>query len=328
MQSPVRMGILGCAQITKAALLDAAPGTGLEIAAVASRTQSRSGAYAREHGIPFAYGSYEALIADPNIDAIYNPLPNSLHAEWTIRALQAGKAVLCEKPIASNAAAARGMALAAHNAGRPLMEAFHYRYHPMMRHILELVRSGQIGVVQRVEASFEVPASLVQADNIRFQLALAGGAMMDVGAYCMNAVRAIAGEEPHIACATPTLVHADVDGAMTATMRFPSGVEAQISCSLIAPALRVDLRVVGAHGVLYANNPFLPQMGHALETVIGGEKASRTFDMTPTYVFQARAFAAFVQQGAQPLSSMENAIANMDAIDACYRAAGMSVRAA
>lgn len=326
MQSQIRMGVLGCAQITKAALLDAAPGSGLVVTAVASRSLARAEAYAREHGIAIAHGAYEALILDPDIDAIYNPLPNSLHAEWTIRALQAGKAVLCEKPIASNAGEAREMAQAAQTTGQPLMEAFHYRYHPMMQHILDVVSSGALGAVQHISSALEIPGTMLQADNIRFQLALAGGALMDVGAYCMNAIRAVAGEEPQIARATPTAVRSQVDGAMTVAMTFPSGAEAELSCSLVAPALRAELLIAGARGSLLANNPFLPQMGHALEVSINGEKSVRRFDATPTYVFQARAFAALVQNGTPPLSSMANAIANMEALDACYRAAGLPMR--
>ena len=323
----IRIGILGCARIAKAALIDVAPFVPeIEVTAVASRNPDRAGAFARAHGTPMAYGSYEALLADADIDAVYNPLPNSLHAQWSIRALEAGKAVLCEKPLASNADDARRMADASRASGRPLVEAFHYRYHPLGMFIADLARLGRLGAIRRVHADLSIPVALVPADDIRFQGDLAGGAMMDVGAYCMNALRLVTGEEPKIHEAVATQFTPAVDGAMQAQMSFPSGAVGSLQCSLIATELRSSLTVEGDGGRLQVNNPFLPQLGHGLALEIDGARTEHTFERTPTYVFQAREFAKVVLGGMDIRTTADDGIANMTAIDAVYRAAGLSPR--
>ncbi len=152
MDSPLRIGLLGAARIAPFALLSPARQVPqVQVAAIAARDSERAGAFAKKHGVPRVLGSYAALIDDPAIDAIYNPLPNALHAEWTLRALAAGKHVLCEKPFTANAAEAERVAEAAAGAGRVCMEAFHYRYHPLAEHIVALVRSGELGAVRRIE---------------------------------------------------------------------------------------------------------------------------------------------------------------------------------
>lgn len=327
MTRPVRIGLLGCAHIAKAALIDVAPHVPeIEVAAVASRDLARSEAYARNHGVPRAYGDYAALLADPEIDAIYNPLPNSLHAEWTIRALQAGKAVLCEKPLASNAEQASRMVEAAAAADRPLMEAFHYRHHPLATFVAELVRSGRLGAIRAIEAELSIPGAMVPADNIRFKEDLGGGATMDLGSYCINALRLVAGEEPEVLAAVASLVSPGIDGAMQAQMRFPSGALGRITASLTAAELKIRLVVDGEGGRLEVDNPFLPQRGHCLTLEVGGQRTEQTFDLTPTYVFQARAFAKVVRGEPETWPSAEDGVANMAVIDAVYRAAGLSPR--
>lgn len=322
----VRIGILGCARIAKPALIDAACGVeDLEIAAVASRDLARSRDFAAAHAIPRAYGDYAALLADPEIDAIYNPLPNALHADWTIRALEAGKAVLCEKPLAANADAAMRMVEAAKVCGRPLMEAFHYRHHPLMRFVEAMVADGGLGRIREVDVGFEVPGALVAADDIRFQAQLAGGAAMDVGAYCVNALRHVAGAHLRVLDADATLVGPDVDGAMVATFETPGGARGRMSCSLVAAEFRAWLRVDGEHGRLSVENPFLPQMGHGLEIERDGATERRSFDPTSTYVFQARAFVD-VMRGGACLTSGQDGVANMRTIDRVYEAAGLDPR--
>lgn len=323
----LRIGILGCARIAKTALIDVRPSVPeIEVIAVASRDPERSTAFARTHGVSRAYGDYGSLLADPEVDAVYNPLPNSLHAEWSIRALEAGKAVLCEKPMASNADEARRMADAARAAQRPLVEAFHYRYHPLAVFVADLFRSGRLGVVRSIDAGLLVPGDLFPPDNIRFQFDLAGGAMMDVGAYCINALRLVAGEEPLITQAKATRVISGVEGAMQAHMTFPSGAVGSLQCSLVAEKFGSWLTVEAELGRLRVDNPFLPQRGHRLVLESAGRCTEQIFDRTPTYVFQARAFASTVLAGGEIRTTAEDAIANMTAIDAVYRAADLAPR--
>ncbi|MBS0412613.1 MAG: Gfo/Idh/MocA family oxidoreductase [Proteobacteria bacterium] len=331
MQDPLRIGILGCARIAKAALIEPARATtGLAVVAVASRELERSRHFAVEHGLERAYGGYADMLADPTIESIYNALPNSLHAHWTIEALKAGKAVLCEKPFASNAAEARTMEHTSAATGRPLMEAFHYRYHPLGRRIAELVGSGTLGALQAVDVGFEVPAALVPRDDIRFRLDLAGGAMMDVGAYGMNLLRLVSAGEPEVLSAEAQVVAPGVDGAMRVRLSLPGQASGTLSASLCAEAFRAWLTVTGERGQLTVVNPFIPQMGHRLELKFksAGEPQVEVFDATPTYVFQARAFEAYVRTGQGCLSTAADAVANMAAIDAVYEAAGLGARGA
>lgn len=327
MIQPLRVGVLGCARIAKAALIEAAAGVDeIVVAAVASRDADRARAFAAHHGIARSFGDYEGLLADPEIDAIYNPLPNSLHGAWSIAALRAGKAVLCEKPLAANADEAAAMVAAAHEASAPLMEAFHYRHHPLGRFIAEVARSGRLGPIVGIDAGFEVPGDLVPKDDIRFRRDLAGGAMMDVGSYCVNALRLVGGQEPVVESAEATPVAPGVDGAMTARLRFPSGAVGTLSASLTAPAFRAWLTVTGEAGRLSVTNPFVPHLGHEAVLEADGDRSRRQFSLTPTYVYQARAFAAFVREGAPTASTALDGVANMRVLDAVYDAAGLGAR--
>ena len=184
----VRIGILGAARIAPSAVIKPAQKVdGAEIAAVAARDRSRADAFATKHGIPRVHESYASLVADPEIDAIYNPLPNGLHAEWTIAALEAGKHVLCEKPFTANAKEAEAVAAVAGRTDLVLMEAFHYRYHPLAARMREIVESGELGTIARVETSLCFP--LPKFSDIRYQYDLAGGATMDVGTYTVHMAR-------------------------------------------------------------------------------------------------------------------------------------------
>ena len=187
--------------------------------AVAARDRSRAEAFASKHGIPKVCDSYAALIADPDVDAIYNPLPNGLHAEWTIAALEAGKHVLCEKPFTANAKEAEAVAAVATRTGLVVMEAFHYRYHPLARRMREIVESGELGTIRRVETALCFP--LPKFSDIRYQYDLAGGATMDVGTYTVHMARLLGCEEPEVVSATAKLRTPDVDRAMRAELSVP-----------------------------------------------------------------------------------------------------------
>ncbi|WP_448140338.1 Gfo/Idh/MocA family protein [Sphingopyxis fribergensis] len=323
----MRLGLLGCARIAKAAIIDAAPQVpGVDLVAVASRDGDRAAAYARRHGIARSYGSYAALVADPSLDAVYIPLPNNLHAEWAIAALNAGKAVLCEKPLAANAAEATRMARAAQSSGGILVEAVHYRFHPLARFVDTLLAAQDLGHIERVEAGFHVPRALVSPGDIRFDAALGGGAMMDVGTYCLGALRWITGEEPTILSAKAELAAPDVDCAMLAECAFGSGIGGRLSASLAATDLRSWVNVTGSKGTLQIDNPFLPHLGNSVTSEIGGTRSTRSFSLTSTYVFQLAAFLRIVNREDMPPVSLADSIAAMEATDAVYRAAGLSVR--
>jgi predicted dehydrogenase len=225
----LRIGVLGAAKIARSFCDGVRPSSKIDVAAVASRDAGKGRAFARDTGIPRVHGTYEALLADPAIDAIYNPLPNNLHAEWSISAAEAGKHVLCEKPLATTAADARAMFDAARRNGVYLVEAYPYRAQPQTLKMRDLLKADAIGRPQVVQASFGFP--LTDTANIRMDPALAGGALMDAGCYPVSLVRTIAGERPGRVHAMAKWAASGVDLTLLASMEFPSGLLAQISCS-------------------------------------------------------------------------------------------------
>jgi predicted dehydrogenase len=226
---PLRIGILGAARIARSFVDAVRPSAKVVVAAVASRDVERATAFARELGIGRVHAGYDALFADPDIDAVYVPLPNNLHAEWSIRAAAAGKHVLCEKPLAANAAQARAMFAAAEKNGVYLVEAYPYRAQPQTLKVRELVAAGAIGRIQLIQASFGFP--LTDAANIRMDPNLAGGALMDAGSYPVSFVRTVAGAAPSRVSAMSRWGATGVDVTTMATLEYPDGLLAQISCS-------------------------------------------------------------------------------------------------
>ncbi len=326
MSDSVRIGILGAARIAPMALIGPSRSVAeVGIAAVAARDPERARAFAAKHKIPRTHSSYDDLLADPAIDAVYNPLPNSLHCTWTIRALEAGKHVLCEKPFASNAAEAEQMAHAATRAGRVLMEAFHWRYHPLAARMIEIASDGTLGRVRHIETSMCVPLPL--PGDIRYRYDLAGGATMDVGSYAVHMLRHIAGAEPQVTRAEPRLSSPRVDRCMTAELSFADGRTARISCSLMSSALlRISARVVGENGEMRVLNPVMPQYYHRLTLRTANGKRVERLKGRPTYEMQLRAFAAAVMNGAPVITNPQDSIANMRVIDRIYEAAGLGAR--
>ena len=319
---PLRIGILGAARIAPWALLHPVRRVGnAAVVAVAARDAARAQAFAGKHGIPRVHASYEALLADPEIEAIYNPLPNSLHAEWTIRALEAGKHVLCEKPFAANAAEAEAMAAAASRAGRTLMEAFHYRYHALFARMRSILDAGELGAVRHLEASLCIP--ILRRDDIRWRRDLAGGAMMDTGCYTMSLLRHLTGAEPEVVSARAIWTTGGVDRWLTADLRFPDGRTGRLTCALLSATLiRVSAGVVGDAGTLGVINWVAPQFYHRLRVrTTAGRRVERVAG-EPTYDAQLRAFVAAVRDGAPFPTGPADAVANMRAIDAVYAATG------
>ena len=326
----VRIGILGAARISSNALI--APASRSEdavVTAVAARDPLRAREYAAKHGIPKVAADYAELLADPEIDAIYNPLPNGLHGRWTIAALEAGKHVLCEKPFTANADEAKRVAEVAERTGRVVMEAFHYRYHPVALRMAEIVASGELGRLQVVEANFAFP--LPKFDDIRYQFDLAGGAMMDAGCYAVHMVRMLGGAaaegEPSVVHAEAKLHKPDVDRAMRADLRFPGGHTGRVHCSMwSSTVLKISARAIGEHGELSVINPLAPQMWHRLS--VRGKQGKRVEHLSKraTYDYQLDAFTAAVLRGEPVLTPPADSIANMAVIDDIYTAAGMSPR--
>jgi predicted dehydrogenase len=324
--APVRIGILGAARIAPAAVIKPAQKVGdAMIGAVAARDRSRADAFASKHGIPRVHGSYADLIADPDLDAIYNPLPNGLHAEWTIAALDAGKHVLCEKPFTANAKEAEDVAAVAQRTGLVVMEAFHYRYHPLAQRMRDIVDSGELGTTRRVEAALCFP--LPKFSDIRYQYDLAGGATMDVGTYTVHMARLLGREEPEVVSATPKLQSVDIDRAMRAELKFPSGHTGRVTCSMwSAWVLQTSARVVGDRGEMRVINPTGPQIWHRMRVKVDGKSRTEKFPRKPTYEYQLEAFCAAVLRGEPTLTPPTDSIANMRVLDAIYLAAGMTPR--
>ncbi len=326
--SAIRIGVLGAARIVPAALISPARAVDeVEVTAIAARDPKRAAAFAKKHGIPRVHASYEALLADPEIDAVFNPLPNSLHCAWTVRALDAGKHVLCEKPFAANAAEAETMAAAAARAKRVLMEAFHYRHHPLAHRMIAIVRSGTLGTIRHIETNMCVPLPL--PGNIRYDYALAGGATMDTGAYAVHMLRHLAGAEPEVTHAEARLSSPRVDRWMTASFAFADGRTGKMTCSLFSSTLlRISAKVIGDRGEMFVFNPVLPQLYHRLKVRTPEGTRIERVPGRPTYEHQLRAFANSVLTGAPVLTSAEDAIANMRVIDRIYEKAGLPVRGA
>ncbi len=270
---PIRIGVLGAARITPVALIRPAHHVAeAEVVAVAARDHSRATAFAAKHGVARVVASYEDLVGDPDIDAVYNPLPNGLHGRWTKAALAAGKHVLCEKPFTANAGEARSVAQSV-PAGRVVMEAFHYRYHPVFIRARQLIDEGVLGAVRRIETWLCFP--LPKFNDIRYRLDLAGGATMDAGCYAIHMARHLAGSEPEVVSARPTLRSPGVDRAMEAELRFDAGKTGRVTCSMWSRRLlHVGFKVTGDDGELRVFNPVGPNIYHRL-SVRGAGAATR-----------------------------------------------------
>jgi predicted dehydrogenase len=320
----LRIGVLGAARIAPAAIVRPARAVPqVRVTAVAARDRARAEAFAARHGIGVVHAGYAELVADPDIDAVYVPLPNGLHAEWTLAALAAGKHVLCEKPFTANAAEARTVAEAARRSGLVVMEAFHYRYHPLLARALEILPT--LGEPRRIEAALCFP--LPRFGDIRYNLALAGGAMMDAGCYPAHVLRTLAGAEPEVTSARAWLRSPQVDRAMIADYRFPGGATGRTIASMWSHRLlRISARYVGTEGELRIFNYLMPSAYHRLSVTRAGRTTREKVPGEPTYTHQLRAFAAAVLDGGPNLTPPEDSVRTMELIDAVYRAAGLAPR--
>lgn len=325
-EAPLRIGSLGAAHMSVVALVRPSRHVpDVTITAVAARNEARARRFAERYHIPQVHASYEALLCDPAIDAVYIPLPNSLHALWTIAALRAGKHVLCEKPLAANAHEAEQMAQVAVETQRVLFEAMHYRYHPLAARIKAIVDSGEIGDIRHLDVEFSVP--LLQPHSIQFRYDLGGGATMDVGCYVIDFVRFLVDEEPQVLRAEARLIRPKVDRYMTADFRFANGCTAHMTCALLsARLLRLRAVIYGTRGELRVNFPFLPHIYHSITVSTPRMMRHERVEGHSTYVYQLQAFADAVRHGTPPLTHADDAVATMRVIDAVYVAAGLQLR--
>jgi len=323
--STLRFGILGAARIAPNALINpVAKLSSVEITRIAARDRSRAEAFASDHGIAGVADDYQALIEADDVDVVYNPLPMSLHATWTIAALEAGKHVLCEKPFASNATEAAAMVIAAERTGNVLGEAFHYRYHPTMQRVIDLVTDGVIGEVEHVDATFDI---WIDKPDLRWEYATSGGSTMDLGCYPLHMVRSICGE-PSGVSATAEIDTDDplIDASLEAKLGFASGATATARSSMITATPKIELSITGTKGGIRFTRPVAPQNGSELTVTT---KAGQTKGLAAagiSYDYMVRAFVDHVVHGAPFVTSGDDSIATMALIDACYQSAGLPLR--
>jgi predicted dehydrogenase len=312
----VKWGILSTARINGLFLAGARQSPEVEIVAVASRDSARAENYAREQGIERAHGSYDALLDDPEVEVVYISVPNSTHVEWTVRALEAGKHVLCEKPLSRRTKDVELAFDAAERHERLLMEAFMYRHNPQTLRLVELIRRGAVGRLRLVRGAFSFAAR--EPANIRLSAELDGGALMDVGCYCLSGARLIAGEPMRVS-AEQVLGGDGVDIVFAATMHCPDGVLAHFDAGL-ALANRDELEVVGEDGALFLDDPW-----HCRQPLIelrrdqGVERIE--IPVADSYRLEAENMSAAVRGQAAPLLGRADAVAQARAIEALYEAA-------
>ncbi|HXV95566.1 MAG TPA: Gfo/Idh/MocA family oxidoreductase [Gaiellaceae bacterium] len=320
MADPLRLGILSTARINRR-IVPAARRTNLvDVVAVAGRERGRAEEHAREHGIGRVHASYEALLADPEVDAVYVPLPNSLHVEWTRRALEAGKHVLCEKPLTDRPEDAEALFDLAGRERLVLAEAFMYRHNPQTRRLEQLVRDGAIGPLQLVRTSFSF---LVEGEaNIRLVPELGGGSVLDLGCYCVSGARLLAGE-PETAFAQQVVGPTGVDDLFTALLAFPGGAHALVDCGLRVP-FRATLEAVGAEGSLFVNDPWLCS-SPGIELRRGAEVEHVAVEAADSYLLELEDLARAAAGEGEPLLGRADAVGQARALGALRRSAAEGV---
>lgn len=323
--SPVRWGVLSVANIGVKRVIPAIlASANSQLAAVASRNPERAKELFASIPDLRIYGDYESLINDPEIEAIYNPLPNSLHAEWSIRAMEAGKHVLCEKPLAITAEQGASVVEVARENGVLLMEAFMYRFHPQTIWALEQVAAGRVGAVKLVRSSFSFNISLPpRPQDIRLQAALAGGSLMDVGCYPVNFCRAVYGHAP-VAVAARVYVptEGEVERSANAVLDFGDGRFGLIDASFELPT-RQGAEIIGEQGTITIPVPFTPgNIEPIVMLALEGQTIHQRFAAVDQYRLEVEHFAACVRFGNQPALSLEETLENLATIEAIYQSAG------
>ncbi|MCT7660457.1 Gfo/Idh/MocA family protein [Mycobacterium deserti] len=318
----LRIGVLGASRIAELAIVGPAHELGHRLVAVAARDPLRAEAFAETHGVERALHTYEDVIHDPDVDVIYNPLANALHAPWNLVAVAAGKPVLTEKPFARNRAEAQQVAAAADAAGVTVLEGFHYLFHPATRRALELAGNGTVGDLLHVEARMAMPAP--EADDPRWSLEMAGGALMDLGCYGLHVMRQFG--HPSIVRAHAKEQSPGIDAWCDVEIAFPEGATGLSANSMVADDYSFTLRIVGTRGDVVVHNFIKPQDDDRLTIRTPAGVSVEHLGTRPSYTYQLEAFAAHVRDGAALPLDTADAVENMAFVDAAYRAAGMAPR--
>ena len=323
----IKFGTLGAADITPQALIyPCINEPKASVTVMAARDQQRANGFAMFHHIQEVVGGYQEVIESAHCNAVYNPLPISHHKDWTIRALQAGKHVLCEKSLACNTEQAIDMNQAAKQSGLILMDAFHYRYHPLFEAAREIYQSGELGKIQTISAIFSISGS-PPASDIRMNYDTAGGVTMDIGCYPISWLRHLTDTEPEVVSAEAITGPKYVDIMLEARLSIPGNIEAKIVGDMRPKGkFQAEIEVIGEQGTMTVRNPLAPQMGHVIETNIDGKRSFLTVDRRPTYCYQLDAFLKAVESGKEPLTNGDDAVKQMQVIDRCYELAGLPLR--
>jgi predicted dehydrogenase len=311
-------GLLSTARINNALIPPLRASKRNHLLAVASRTQESADQYAREKKIPRAHGSYESLLADPEIDVIYNPLPNHLHAEWTIKAVEAGKHVLCEKPLALNVEEVDAIQAAARRHGRVVMEAFMYRHHPQTLKVQDIVKSGSLGNLKLVRGSFSFLLS--RDGDIRRDLAMGGGSIWDIGCYPISYARSVLGENPLEVFGWQVTGPTGIDETFVGQMRFAKDVLMQFDSSFAIP-FHAFMEIVGSEGTLNVPKPFQPYENEKIYLTRGDKTETIKVKGQELYIGEVENMADAILLGIEPRISLEDSRANVDVIFALLESA-------
>jgi len=327
--APLRIGILGAARIADEGIIAPARTLGHQVVAVAARDRARAEAFAAGHGIATVHDSYAGVIDDPGVDLVYNALVNSLHARWNIAALQAGKHVLCEKPLTSNAGQARTVRAAALASPGQIAEGFHYRHHPVNLRLRELVTSGALGDIRRVDLVLTTPPP--PEGDPRWSRELAGGATMDLGCYVLDAARQLGawiGAAPQIVTADATLRAPEVDASMRVRLAYPGGVTGRCTWDMDAAERTMTWTVTGTQGSATSPAFAVPHTGSRLVLTRNGQTAEEALGDQTSYTYQLDRLARALRRGEAVPAGIDESVANAELIDQCYRRAGLSPRIA
>jgi predicted dehydrogenase len=326
---PLRIGVLGAARIAERAIVAPSHATGSRLVVVAARDRARAEAFAAEHGVERATDSYADVLADPEVEVVYNPLPNALHGPWNLAAVAAGKHVLSEKPFASTAEEAADVRDAAAKAGVTVVEGFHYLFHPVVQRVFALLDAGELGELRRVEALVAMPAP--DDGDPRWSFDLAGGALMDLGCYGLHAHRALgrwAGGEPVLldARAGERAGAPGVDEWLEADLRFPSGATGTVRCTMAHPGFEMTLRVVGSRGEAVVLDYVQPHKDDRVVVTTAAGTVTDHHGTRSSYLYQLEALTGALRGGAPMPTGPDDAVATAELIDRCYRAAGLPLR--
>lgn len=319
-QEPVRWGVLSTAKIGRNAVIPAiAKARNARLVAVASRDVAKAEPIAAQYPSARVFDSYEALLEDPEVEAVYIPLPNGMHVDWTIRATEHGKHVLCEKPLGMTADEVRRMLDAASRAGVKLMEAYMYRFHPEIEWTLEQIKSGRLGEVRLVRAGFAFDIT-PRPEDIRLQAGLAGGSLVDVGCYCVNVARAVFGKAPEAIVGHVEVPEgSEVERAVGAVLTFGPRQMAVIDCSFELPRHQF-VEVVGTKGLLRIPAPFNQDGPTVVRLTLGDETTEQHFPAADAYQLEVEAFGDAVRHNTAVPLSPEDSVTQAEVIEAIYAA--------